>query len=154
MNNAKTHATPDQTEQTMPWMLRLLEKSFWIMLFLGFSAGLPYSLVFGTLSLWLQEAGISKSTITFFSWAGLGYSFKFIWAPLIDQARLPWLSLKLGKRRAWLLVTQVLLVIILLAMAMTDPHECRFIQFGISVGNDFSRWGSVYFIGFFWFVFN
>ncbi len=109
MNNTKTSAPIDET---IPWTSRLLD-----------SAGLPYSLVFGTLSLWLQEAGIGTSTITFFSWAGLGYSFKFFWAPLIDQARLPWLSVKLGKRRAWLLVTQVLLVIILLAMAMTDPKQ-------------------------------
>ena len=52
------------------------------MLFLGFSAGLPFALIFSTLSLWLNEAGIDKSTNTFFSWALLGYSFKFIWAPL------------------------------------------------------------------------
>lgn len=99
----------------------LSEKSFWIMLFLGFSAGLPILLVFGTLSAWLNEAGVKKSAITFFSWAGLGYGFKFVWAPLIDQARLPFLTQWLGRRRAWLLLTQILLMLVLAGMAMTDP---------------------------------
>jgi len=56
------------------------------MLFLGFSAGIPILLIFGTLSLWLREAGVSRSTATFFSWAILGYSFKFVWAPLVDTS--------------------------------------------------------------------
>lgn len=99
----------------------LHENSVRIMLFLGFSAGLPLSLVFGTLSVWLNEAGVSKSTITFFSWAGLGYGFKFAWAPLIDQARLPMLTRRLGKRRAWLFFCQCLLLVILAAMALIDP---------------------------------
>jgi hypothetical protein len=55
-----------------------------IMLFLGFSAGIPILLIFSSLSLWLREAGIDRSVVTMFSWAALGYSFKFIWAPLID----------------------------------------------------------------------
>ncbi len=97
------------------------EKSVAIMLFLGFSAGLPFALVFGTLSLWLNEAGISRSTITFFSWAGLGYGFKFVWAPLIDQASLPLLTNWLGKRRSWLILWQFLLLLILAAMALVDP---------------------------------
>ncbi|PID66151.1 MAG: MFS transporter [Gammaproteobacteria bacterium] len=91
------------------------------MLCLGFSAGLPILLVFGTLGNWLNEAGMSKSTITYFSWAGLGYGFKFIWAPLIDQARLPILTPLLGKRRSWLLLCQLLLLLILAGMALTDP---------------------------------
>lgn len=103
------------------WWALLSEKSFWSILFLGFSAGLPILLVFGTLSVWLNEAGVSKSTITYFSWAGLGYGFKFVWAPLIDQARLPLLTGWLGKRRAWLLLCQVLLLLILAGMALTDP---------------------------------
>jgi len=65
-------------------------KAFWhprviTMLFLGFSAGVPILLIFSSLSLWLREAGVSKSSVTFFSWAALGYSFKFVWAPLIDK---------------------------------------------------------------------
>ncbi|MEW8468673.1 MAG: AmpG family muropeptide MFS transporter, partial [Candidatus Thiodiazotropha sp.] len=66
------------------------------MLFLGFSAGLPLLLVFGTLSRWLREADIDRSTIGFLSWVALAYGFKWVWAPLVDRLKLPWLSEKLG----------------------------------------------------------
>ena len=69
------------------------------MLFLGFSAGLPLLLIFSTLSLWLREAGVERSAVTYFSWAALGYSFKFVWAPLVDKLPLPFLHGLLGKRR-------------------------------------------------------
>jgi len=91
------------------------------MLFLGFSAGLPLLLIFSTLSLWLREAEVSRSTVTYFSWAALGYSFKFVWAPLIDKLPIPWLSQRLGHRRAWLLVSQGAIVTAILWMALTDP---------------------------------
>ena len=55
------------------------------LLFLGFSSGLPILLIFSTLSLWLKSAGVDKSTITLFSWAGLSYGFKFLWAPLLSS---------------------------------------------------------------------
>ena len=60
------------------------------MLFLGIAAGLPLLLIFSSLSLWLREAGIDRSAVTYFSWAALGYSFKFVWAPLLDVLPLPW----------------------------------------------------------------
>lgn len=91
------------------------------MLFLGFSAGLPLLLIFGTLSAWLTEAGIKRSAVTFFSWAALGYSFKFIWAPLIDRMPLPWLTRLLGRRRAWMATAQVLIMAAILTMAAVDP---------------------------------
>jgi hypothetical protein len=62
------------------------------MLFLGFSAGIPLLLIFSSLSLWLREAGVERNAVTFFSWAALGYSFKFVWAPLVDRLPLPWLT--------------------------------------------------------------
>ena len=70
------------------------------MLFLGFSAGLPLLLIFSTLSIWLSEAGVERSAVTYFSWAALGYSFKFVWAPLVDKLPLPLLEQFLGKRRS------------------------------------------------------
>ena len=70
------------------------------MLFLGFSAGLPLLLIFSTLSIWLSEAGVERSAVTYFSWAALGYSFKFVWAPLVDKLPLPLLQHWLGKRRS------------------------------------------------------
>lgn len=91
------------------------------MLFLGFSAGIPLLLIFSSLSLWLGEAGVERKTVTFFSWAALGYSFKFVWAPLIDKLPLPLLTAWLGKRRAWLLVAQVLIILAIVLMGSIDP---------------------------------
>lgn len=91
------------------------------MLFLGFSAGIPILLIFSSLSLWLGEAGIDKSAVTFFSWAALGYSFKFVWAPLIDELPVPVLTKLLGRRRAWLLIAQCLIICAICIMAFSDP---------------------------------
>ena len=91
------------------------------MLFLGFSAGIPFSLTFFTLSIWLSEAGISRSTVTFFSWAALGYSFKFIWAPLVDRMPLPLLTPYLGRRRSWLLASQACIIAAIIWMALVNP---------------------------------
>ena len=92
------------------------------MLFLGFSAGIPLLLIFSSLSLWLREAGVERSAVTFFSWAALGYSFKFVWAPLIDQLPLPWLTRQLGRRRAWMLVAQLLIIVAIGLMASINPQ--------------------------------
>ncbi len=91
------------------------------MLFFGFSAGLPILLIFSSLSLWLREAGVQRAAVTFFSWAALGYSFKFVWAPLVDQMPIPWLTRKLGRRRSWILAAQAGIVGAILWMAVTDP---------------------------------
>jgi len=91
------------------------------MLFLGFSAGIPILLIFSTLGLWLNEAGVAKSTITFFSWAALGYSFKFVWAPLVDRLPLPLLTKHLGRRRSWMLVSQLSIITAILLMSSVDP---------------------------------
>jgi len=93
------------------------------MLFLGFSAGLPLLLIFSTLSLWLSKAGVSKSAVTYFSWAALGYSFKFVWAPIIDKLPLPGLTRILGRRRSWLLVAQSAIISAILWMAFTNPVD-------------------------------
>ncbi len=91
------------------------------MLFLGFSAGIPILLIFSSLSLWLREAGVERSTVTFFSWAALGYSFKFVWAPLVDRMPIPYLTKKFGRRRSWILAAQAGVIIAILWMACTDP---------------------------------
>jgi len=99
----------------------LFTRSAIIMLFLGFSAGIPILLIFSSLSLWLGEAGMEKSAVTFFSWAALGYSFKFVWAPLIDKLPVPLLTRALGRRRAWLFISQLAVIGSILMMAFTDP---------------------------------
>ena len=90
---------------------------------LGISAGIPLLLIFGTLSVWLREAGVARSTVTFFSWAVLGYSFKFVWAPVIDTLPVPGLTRMLGRRRAWLLVSQFAVIAAMLWMAVSDPQQ-------------------------------
>ena len=91
------------------------------MLLLGFSAGLPLLLVFGTLSFWLREAGIDRTTIGYLSWVGLAYGFKWVWAPLVDRLPIPLLTRLLGRRRSWLLLSQTLIISGLVGMALTDP---------------------------------
>lgn len=93
------------------------------MLFLGFSAGLPILLIFSSLSLWLREAGVERSAVTYFSWAALGYSFKFVWAPLIDSLPLPFLHQILGRRRSWLLLSQCAIAASIAAMAWHNPQD-------------------------------
>jgi PAT family beta-lactamase induction signal transducer AmpG len=91
------------------------------MLFLGFSAGLPLLLVFGTLSAWLAREGIDKSTIGHVSWVALLYGLKFIWSPLVDRLRLPVIGHVFGQRRSWMLLAQTSVICGLLAMASSDP---------------------------------
>ena len=91
------------------------------MLFLGFSAGLPFLLVFGTLSAWLTQAGVARSTIGLLSWVGLAYSIKFFWAPVVDRLALPLLTRALGRRRSWMLLAQAGLMGGLCLIALGDP---------------------------------
>ena len=98
-----------------------LEPATLRMLFLGFSAGLPLLLVLGTLSFWLREAGVDRTTIGYLSWVGLAYGFKWVWAPLVDRLALPGLTRWLGRRRSWLLLAQLCIAGGLVGMAFTDP---------------------------------
>jgi PAT family beta-lactamase induction signal transducer AmpG len=91
------------------------------MLFLGFSAGLPFLLVAGTLTAWLALADVSMAEIGMFAWIGIAYSLKFLWAPLVDRLPLPLLTGLLGRRRSWMLVAQVAVIAGLLGIAASDP---------------------------------
>ena len=112
-------ATPKKTWRDA-WLV-YTEAATLRMLLLGFSAGLPLLLVFGTLSFWLREAGIDRTTIGYLSWVGLAYGFKWLWAPLVDRLPIPLLTRWLGRRRSWLLLSQAIIVTALVAMALTDP---------------------------------
>ena len=92
------------------------------MLLFGFSSGLPILLVFSTLSVWLSKAGIERSTITLFSWAGFAYAFKYLWSPIIDKFSLP-IFKKFGHRRSWLLLVQFLIIFSLILTSFTDPQK-------------------------------
>lgn len=91
------------------------------MLFLGFSAGLPFPLVAGTLLAWLRTAEVGLSEIGMFGWVGILYSLKFLWAPLADSLSVPGLTKLLGRRRSWMLMSQVCVTIGLIALASTEP---------------------------------
>jgi MFS transporter, PAT family, beta-lactamase induction signal transducer AmpG len=93
------------------------------MICLGFSAGLPFLLVFSTLSAWLRDEGVDRSLIGFFSWVGVTYSIKVFWAPVVDRLALPVLSRLLGKRRSWMLLAQVGIMAGLIGMAGVDIHS-------------------------------
>ena len=92
-----------------------------LMLVLAYSTGLPYLLVFSTLSVWLREAGVALTTIGLFSWLALAYSLKFIWAPVIDGIDVPVLAKLLGRRRAWLVVCQAVIAAGLIGMGLSGP---------------------------------
>ncbi|MGB4498953.1 MAG: MFS transporter [Methylococcaceae bacterium] len=92
------------------------------MIALGFSAGLPYLLIFSTLSAWLRDEGIERSVIGFFSWVSATYSIKILWSPIVDKMRLPILTRFLGQRRSWMLVAQLGIIVGLCGMASVDTH--------------------------------
>lgn len=92
-----------------------------LILALGFSSGLPLALTFGTLTFWLAEEGVSKGAIGLFALVGTAYTLKFLWSPLIDQLPLPPFTNWLGRRRGWLLATQIALIITMIGLGQTSP---------------------------------
>ena len=93
------------------------------MLFLGFSAGLPFPLVFATLTAWLASVEIGITEVSMFAWVGIVYAIKFLWAPIVDKLTLPLLSRSLGKRRSWMLCTQFAVLLGLLIISSINPVE-------------------------------
>lgn len=97
------------------------DKRMLSILLLGFSSGLPLALTMGTLTIWLSEDGVSKASIGAFALVGLPYTFKFVWSPLVDQMPIPFLTKILGRRRAWMLFTQAILIVSIIALGQTHP---------------------------------
>jgi PAT family beta-lactamase induction signal transducer AmpG len=91
------------------------------MLALGFSSGLPFMLIYSTLSAWLRQSGIERATIGMLSWVSLVYTLKFLWAPVVDRLRLPLIGRLLGQRRSWMLLAQAGIASALLALAGSNP---------------------------------
>jgi PAT family beta-lactamase induction signal transducer AmpG len=119
MTEAAVEAAPRRT--ALEALKVFFERRSLVMLGLGFSSGLPYLLVFDTLSAWLRTAGLSLELIGFFSLATLAYAFKFLWAPLLDRTALPGLTRLLGHRRSWMLVTQGFIIVFLVGMSTVNP---------------------------------
>jgi PAT family beta-lactamase induction signal transducer AmpG len=122
-----TAAAADDTakvEQPKGWRLirtALSNRKTAVMLAFGFGAGLPFTLLIGTLNAWLGEWQIDLATIGVLSWIGLAYAFKFLWSPLVDRVRLPGLE-RLGRRRGWLLLCQIILTLTFFGLSLSDPR--------------------------------
>jgi len=114
-------AAPKEKRGALQALAVYLERRSLVMLALGFASGLPNLLIFDTLSAWMRDAGLTLETIAFLSLATLAYSFKFLWAPLIDRTRVPALTRWLGHRRSWMIVAQVAIMIGLWLMAGGNP---------------------------------
>ncbi len=129
MKENKNHPNPE------PRILApYLHPKLLIVLFLGFSSGLPLLLVGGTLGAWLSDAGLDKATIGAFALVAVPYSFNFVWAPLIDHLRLPFLTRRFGRRRGWMLFIQACLAGVLALLAFSDPGSHPFAFAWIAVG--------------------
>ena len=108
------------------WMTAIkgyTKRQILIFLFLGFSCGLPYNLLGYSLSLWLKDIGVALSVVGLFSLVFLPYSFKFLWAPFVDRLNVPYLSQKLGRKKAWALVFQVGLIASIFGLAYFSPDK-------------------------------
>src|ERR1700677_520371 len=98
-----------------------LQRRVLIVMFLGFSSGLPLALSGSTLLVWMREAGVDLGTIGLFALVGTPYTIKFLWAPLIDALDVPLLSRRFGRRRGWLLLSQFLLIVAIVLLGACDP---------------------------------
>jgi PAT family beta-lactamase induction signal transducer AmpG len=114
-------------------MRNLRQPKVLVMLLLGFSSGIPIYLVGNTLGFWMRENAIELSTIGFLSWVGLAYSLKFLWAPLIDKLDAPLLGRWLGRRRGWMLLSQLVAAVALVGMALVQPREGQLLLAGIVI---------------------
>ena len=99
-----------------------MNKKIFGILLLGFASGLPYMLVFSTLSAWLRDVGISLTEIGFFAWLVLTYSLKFLWAPFVDRYSVIGFRI-FGKRRGWILFSQFMIFLSLIGMSLIDPLQ-------------------------------
>ena len=130
-------ATPDTTPARASFADTLavyLKPRVLIVLFLGFSAGLPLALSGSTLAVWMREAGVDLITIGLFTLVGTPYSIKFLWAPVVDALDIPVLSPLLGRRRGWLVFSQLLLIGSIVLLGYCDPAVAPwYVVFGAAV---------------------
>jgi MFS transporter, PAT family, beta-lactamase induction signal transducer AmpG len=132
-DTASEIATPiaksDPTKPATTWresMAVYLQPRVLVVLFLGFSSGLPLALSGSTLQIWMRELGVDLGTIGLFALVGTPYTLKFLWAPLVDALHVPLLTRAFGRRRGWLVFAQLLLIAAILLLALTDPARAPF----------------------------
>src|SRR6516225_6810314 len=125
---SETSTAPAETAKTS-WRDGLavyLQPRVLIVLFLGFSSGLPLALSGSTLQVWMREAGVDLGTIGLFALIGTPYTLKFLWAPLVDALHVPLFTQAFGRRRGWLVFSQLLLIAAIVLLALTDPANSPF----------------------------
>ena len=116
---------PPRASWREAWAVYLQPRVLFVMM-LGFSSGLPLALSGSTLLVWVSENGVSLGTIGLFTLVGTPYTLKFLWAPLVDGLNIPLLTRGLGRRRGWLIFTQLLLMAAIFGLALTDPARSPF----------------------------
>ncbi|MGJ5084694.1 MULTISPECIES: AmpG family muropeptide MFS transporter [unclassified Bradyrhizobium] len=124
-----TGAKPEAAPKAPTWresMAVYLQPRVLVVLFLGFSSGLPLALSGSTLQIWMRELGVDLGTIGLFALVGTPYTLKFLWAPLVDALHVPLLTRAFGRRRGWLVFAQLLLIAAILLLALTDPAHAPF----------------------------
>ena len=114
-------ATPEERKNFLDGLAVYLKPRVLIVMFLGFSSGLPLALSGSTLLVWMREAGVDLGTIGLFALVGTPYTIKFLWAPLVDALDIPMLSVWLGRRRAWLMLSQLWLIAAIVMLGLCDP---------------------------------
>ena len=122
----------ENSSKKLSWkntLFELLNKKVLILLALGFSAGLPFLLVFSTLQAWMKEANIENVTIGFISWVAITYTLKFSWAPFLDRFDLPLFNIYLGRRRSWLIFSQVMTGVSIFMLANITPNSENLLLF-------------------------
>lgn len=131
MSSPEASAAPEGRASFAETLAVYLQKRVLIVLFLGFSSGLPLALSGSTLLVWMREAGVDLTTIGLFALVGTPYTLKFLWAPIVDALDVPWLSKMLGRRRGWLVFSQLLLIGAILVLATADPSRSPlYVAFG------------------------
>jgi PAT family beta-lactamase induction signal transducer AmpG len=119
-------ASPASTTPAPSWRdgwAVYLQPRVLIVLLLGFSSGLPLALSGSTLLVWMRESGVDLGTIGLFALVGTPYTLKFLWAPLVDALHIPLLTRRFGRRRGWLVFSQLLLIAAILLLASTNPAK-------------------------------
>src|ERR1051325_3449775 len=136
-----TSASPEKASAASPtwregWAVYLQPRVL-IVLLLGFSSGLPLALSGSTLLVWMQESGVDLGIIGLFALVGTPYTLKFLWAPLVDALHVPFFTRAFGRRRGWLVFSQLLLIGAILLLALTDPARSPlFVVAGAAVVGD------------------
>ena len=117
----------------LDWLKAYQNPRIWVVALMGFSSGLPRVMVGGTLALWLADFNLTIASVALFSYVALPYTFKFLWAPLLDQLRIPLIGNRLGRRVSWMVVCQLAILLLLLLMGSLDPSAAPLLTAALAV---------------------